>query len=377
MIHTQHAQLVGSSIADLAEMLFAMDASRVLLVLDRGAARASGLEPRLLKALDERLVGVFDDFTPNPSSDQPLRAAREARALSADTLVAFGGGSCMDVAKVGALAAGAPDHAQALVRGAGVPGVTPLQVIALPTTSGTGSEATHFSAIYVDGHKVSVSHPGMRPRGVILDVDLHLPMPRFVAATTGLDALCQATESLWASGATRESIAHARNAQSRILPHLVPSVLTASRTSRENLMLGAHAAGHAINISKTTAAHALSYELTTTFALAHGHAVALTLGHVASFNAGLSDQDCTNPAGAAAHQRVREACAPFGVEPGEMPSRLRDLLSQLDLPASLSAAGVSRESLPGMAAAADTVRLSNNPRRLTTQDALDILERAF
>ncbi len=379
MIVQECGQHLGESVADLSLLLDALHVSKVMLVLDRGAAKATGVEGTLRDVLGERLVAVFDAFTPNPSSDQPLKAAHAALASGADGFVALGGGSCLDVAKVGSLAASSPGIAEELVRGRNVTlNLTPLPVVAIPTTSGTGSEATHFAAIYVDEHKVSIAHPQMRPRGVILDARLHAGMPMFVAATTGLDAFCQATESLWAVGATSESRTDALYAQAHIVPHLAPSVLTANIEHRHAMMLGAHYAGRAINVSKTTAAHALSYELTTRFGVAHGLAVALTLGHIAAFNAQLDESDCTSPKGAdEARASVHQACSALASDPADMPEAMRSILRTLGLPASLREAGVTSESLAPMAEAADTVRLSNNPRRLSTRDALEILTSAF
>lgn len=364
---SEEGQWIGRALAHLPQILGAMGARRAMLVIDRGAARAAGVESTIGGLLGQRLCGVFDAFTPNPSSDQPLAAGHAARACEADAIVALGGGSCMDVAKVGGLVAGDIQHAEELVRGGANEHVVPLPVLAIPTTSGTGSEATHFSAIYVQGKKCSVAHPGMRPRGVILDRVLHIAMPRMVAAVTGLDAMCQAIESLWAVGSSESSRQHARGALHLIVSNLEPSVLQSGRAEREQMMLGANLAGRAINISKTTAAHALSYELTTRCGLAHGHAVALTLGHVAAFNAG-------EPLAA---ERVAEACALVGASPSEMPRAMRGLLQRLGLAETLSAAGVRRDQLPAMAEAADTVRLSNNPRRLTSEDALAVLQAAF
>lgn len=378
MLTDEAGQLIGDSLSELGGLLDALASRRVLLVVDRGALQATGCEASLRTLIGVRLVGVFEELTPNPSSDQPLSAARLAVSARAETVVAFGGGSCMDVAKVGALAAGSPSRAADLVTGAAGADVEPLRIVAVPTTSGTGSEATHFSAIYVDGRKISVAHALMRPRGVILDGGLHVAMPAFVAATTGLDALCQATESLWAVAATPESVAHAMEAQRRIMPHLARSVRLAAREDREPMMHGAHLAGRAINISRTTAAHALSYELTTRFGIAHGLGVALTLGHVAAFNAQVTDGECSHPLGAEHVRRaVADACAAFGCPPTDMPERMRRLLDELGLPGTLRAAGVSADSLAPMADAADTVRLSNNPRRLTTAQALEILRGAF
>jgi alcohol dehydrogenase class IV len=378
MLVRAHGQHIASSLEQLPALLDAIGAARVLLVLDRRAAEASGCQARLLDLLQPVLAGVFDDFTPNPRSEQPLAAARRACELRATAMVGLGGGSSMDVAKVAGLAAGAPDRAEELVRGVSDPTVTPLPIVAIPTTSGTGSDATHFAAVYHHGHKVSVAHPGMRPLGVVLDARLHVAMPPAIAAATGLDAFCQATESMWAVGATPESLVDAREAQNMICGHLAPSVLYGRLEDREAMMQGAHRAGHAINISKTTASHALSYALTTQFGIAHGLAVALTLGHVAAFNAATTDSDCNHPQGVGlVRARVHAACEGVGVSPPELAARMREILELLSLPATLSAAGVSRGSLDSLAHAADVVRLSNNPRRMSVADARALLEQAF
>lgn len=366
-VRQDNGQWIGRSLAQVPAILDAMNARRVLLVIDRRAARSAGVDDMIVDLADGRVAGVFDAFTPNPTSDQPLAAARAVCACAADAIIALGGGSCMDVAKVGGLAAGAIERAETLVQGGDSQGVVPIPVLAIPTTSGTGSEATHFSAVYVQGKKMSVAHSGMRPCGVVLDWTLHAAMPQQVAAVTGLDALCQAVESLWAASATQQSRLHATDALRLIMPSLESSVLTAAAAHRERMMLGAHLAGRAINISKTTAAHALSYELTTRYGVAHGHAVALTLGHVAAFNA-------LDPA---ATDKVTEATALLGVEPALMPEFMRDLLMRLGLAPTLSAVGVGRDQLTSMAQAADAVRLSNNPRPLSDTDALSILQAAY
>lgn len=251
-------QVLARSLHALPDLFDHLAIRRVLLVLDVGAARATRADEILASLLKDRIACTFTDFTPNPTSDQPLRAAEFAHRAGVDAVLALGGGSCMDVAKVGALAAGAPDRADTLVRGANPHDVVPLPVVAIPTTSGTGSDTTHFSAIYVDKKKISVAHPHIRPRGVVLDASLHIAMPAPIAAATGLDALCQATESLWSVASSDASRTHALHAQSLLIPHLVQSVRTADPVARERVMLGSHLAGRAINLTKTTAAHALS-----------------------------------------------------------------------------------------------------------------------
>ncbi len=366
------------SLDDLRASLASLKIRRPLVVLSREALAASGL------ALAARapFAGVdaleFFEFSPNPKAEEAAHAARLAAQHGADGVVAIGGGSCADVAKVAALAARTPGLIDALARGERPGDADPLPLIVAPTTSGTGSEATHFAAIYVGARKVSVAHPRLRPVVAILDARLHIAMPRALAAVTGLDALGQALESMWAVGSTDDSFRLATLAARLIAPSLVRSVRTAHPDDRARMMLGAHLAGRAINISKTTAAHALSYQFTQRFGLPHGHAVALTLGHLARANADVTPSDCNDPRGVDhVRSRVHHAAACLSAAPADMPAVVRQLLADLGLPATLGEAGVPAGALSALAADADPVRFGNNPRRLTPAQTADLLREAI
>ena len=372
-----HDQRVVSSLAKLAELVADVEPRRLLLVQDTVAVTACAAADPLAEALAGFEVRVFDAFTPNPRIEDAIQAARAAAEYNAAAVVACGGGSCLDVAKVAALGARAPERAADFARGRQLDRAHPLPLFAIPTTSGTGSEATHFAAVYADGRKVSVAHPQLRPRGVVLDVALHLAMPPDLAAITGMDALGQAMESLWAVGGSPASALFAEAAGALITRYLVPSARRATEAARVGMMLGAHLAGQAINLSKTTAAHALSYRLTQQFSLAHGLAVALTLGHVGRANAAVTEADCLDPRGPVhVREQVAKAAAWLAVEPATLPAAVEELLRELNLPATLAEAGVGPAVLPELATAVDPLRLSNNPRRLDTPALIALLEQA-
>lgn len=366
------------SLDHLVDLVDRLGLTRVLLVIDRGAADATRATSRIRAQLGEKLVGEFDAFQPNPTSEQAAAAARAALEARADGFVAFGGGSCMDVAKVASLGASHAERLVELCEGAEPAGVEPLPVVAVPTTSGTGSETTHFSAIYVRGRKVSVTHQSMRPRAVIMDIGLHSAMPPRLAASVGLDALCQAVESTWAVGSTPESIEYSRLGGALVGASLAESVLTGGVRAREAMMWGSHAAGMAIDISKTTAPHALSYQFTTRYGIPHGIAAALTLGHIGRANGEVTDQNCRDPRGSEwVRSRVADAAVAIGATSRSFPSAVRELLRRLGLPATLQEAGVERAALADMAAEVDPVRLSNNPRALTVAELVAVLDEAW
>lgn len=366
-----NVELVGSLLADLG-------AGRVLVVVDQTALMASGMGREVFRQTAGCVHEEFSDFEPNPSWRSGAAAARLAGEIDADAVVAIGGGSCCDVAKIAALGCRNPRMIDALARGEGITEARPLPIIAVPTTSGTGSEATHFAAIYVEGRKVSVTLPGLLPTVAVLDDRFHLAMPAGLAAASGMDALAQAMESIWAVGATPESVRLAEAGGRLVAANIEASVRDADPDARRAMMFGSHLAGRAINISKTTAAHALSYQLTMRYGLAHGHAVALTVGHLAAAIDNAEARDCVAPLGLdEIRSRVRRAAALLGVDPQGLPARVADLLGSLGLAADLRSAGVDRQALPQLAADVDPVRLKNNPRRMTTETLTSMLAAAW
>lgn len=363
-------QRVAFSVEALRELLENLSVRRPLVVIDRTALEATNAADRLHASLTGTSASEFGAFHPNPAVADALAAGQQARAHKADGVVAIGGGSCIDTAKVAALSATRGPEREAWLAVNEAP--LPLPIVAIPTTSGSGAEATCFAAVYDNTahgpRKQSIENPGVRPAAVVLDATLHRAMPPRLAACTGLDALCQAAESLWAKAATAQSAAFARAAGLAASGHLEPSVLQAGLHDRRVVMLAAYLAGCAINQSRTTLPHALSYAITTRHGIPHGHAVALTLGFVARANAN---------AGGPAADAVAELARWLRCDTAGIPDHLAGLLRRLGLPASLREAGVPRRDLQMIAESVDPLRASNNPAALTQTQLHQLLDHAW
>ena len=217
----------------------------------------------------------FTDFSPNPSIESTIKGAKLCKQKKCDMIIACGGGSAIDVAKCIRLFVEIDtdktnfiEHLQ--------PGK--LKLLAIPTTAGTGSEATHFAVVYKNKQKLSIGEKDNIPQAVLLDARTLKNLPLKQKKATYFDALCHAMESLWSIHATPESRTYAREAI-RILRAGENSYLSGAFDEAVNMsmLLAAHYAGKAINISKTTAAHAMSYQLTGLFDIPHGQSVALCL----------------------------------------------------------------------------------------------------
>lgn len=340
----------------------------LLLVIDPGVAAAGIAGAILDAALRDRGVEVFSAFTVTPTSTQALAAAMAAIAVEAGAVVAVGGGAAIDVAKAAALGAAHRRDPLAAIEARAAPTRDALPLVAIPTTAGTGSEATHFAVVYVDGVKRSLAHASLRPAGVVLDVGLSATCPSRVAAASGLDALCQAMESLWATGADDRSRADARLAGPIAAASLEDAVRGDER-GRTAMMWASHLAGHAIDVSRTTAPHAASYAMSARHGVPHGVAVALTIGHFAERLEAMDGRTCLHPGGVEAVRAfAAEAASWLGCDAAGLAEAMRSLLKRLGLPDSLRAAGIPRDALEGLALAADPLRLSNHPQRLDAGD---------
>jgi alcohol dehydrogenase class IV len=189
-------------------------------------------------------------------------------------IVAVGGGSAIDVAKCIKLFCRMNPSVNFLRQtlcNTGIP------LIAIPTTAGTGSESTRHAVIYFNGVKQSISHPSIRPDIVVLEPSLLDTLPDYQRKCAMLDALCQAVESWWSMRATDESVAYSRQAVELILNNWREYIFNKTPQASKAIMQAANFSGRAIDITTTTAPHAMSYKLSSLYGIPHGHAVALCM----------------------------------------------------------------------------------------------------
>lgn len=360
----------------LPTLLDELHAGSVFLVVDERAAVGSGFSSELERLLGSRRVTRFIKFEPNPKLEDVERGVVALRAAASDAVVAFGGGTAIDVAKLVAGIAPQSASARDITTGA-APLVHPgPPLVAIPTTAGTGSEATHFAVVYVDGRKRSVAHETLLPTRAIIDPLLtHRLRPRLTAAS-GLDAFCQAIESIWAVGATGESVVDATSALRLAFANLERAVRAPDPAARAAMCRAAHCAGRAINVGKTTLCHALSYPITSNWNVPHGEAVAATLAATLRFNAGVTADDCADPRGP---QHVRDRIAivieTLGTTSVDAACReIERLVAAVGAAPTARAAGVhGNERIRVVLDQVDPARMSNNPRRPTREDLHAIL----
>ena len=219
----------------------------------------------------------FSDFTPNPLYEQVCKGIEIYNQEQCELIVAVGGGSTIDVAKCIKLYCRMDSSVNYLKQETFDSGII---LIAIPTTAGTGSECTRHAVIYYEGAKQSISHPSIVPDYAVLEPSVLKTLPVYQKKCTMLDALCQAIESWWSVNSTDESIGYAKKAIEAIKANWEEYVFENTDNAAEKIMQAANDAGRAINITATTAAHAMSYKITSLYQFPHGHAVAVCMPEV-------------------------------------------------------------------------------------------------
>ncbi|MBA2115271.1 phosphonoacetaldehyde reductase [Bremerella alba] len=373
----QTVYLSAGSLKEIPRICRLHGATRTFLVVDEVAYNLSGAATQLRQFLPPDAITLFSGFEPNPKIEDVERGVAKCRAANPDLVLALGGGTAIDLAK---MIASMTKH-KASPHDIAVNGIAlsegSLPLIAVPTTAGTGSESTHFAVVYIEGKKYSVADPCLLPCVAVVDPELTYSVPPKMTAATGLDAFCQAIESIWAVGATDESVAYATSAATLAFEHLPTATNAPTPEARHAMSLASHLAGKAINISKTTLPHAISYAITADYGIPHGAAVATTLSCVLAYNFGVSTSDCADQRGAA-HVRQRlslilDILKVASVEDACL--QVEAFVSSLGCSPTLAAAGIqSEESLRVLTSRVNAARLSNNPRTANHEDLLSLLQ---
>lgn len=352
----------------LPEVCSAAGWERILLVCGKNSFESSGAAAALPDLQKVVAVTRWSDFSPNTDVADVERGLNIMKGERPDAVLGIGGGSAMDMAK---LLCAYEDEAgvSAAVRLGAKIDKRRAGLVLVPTTSGSGSEATHFAVAYIGQEKFSPAGSAFYADTVILDPLLSKSGSARQRATSGIDAVCQAIESLWAVSATEQSRRHARHALFLLTRHIESFVRNADAVSARGMALGSHLAGRAIDVSKTTAAHALSYAITKRHGVSHGHAVALTLsGFIATH--GRVEGPHTP-----AMRHILKALLAKDAE--EAARNFRKLLASIGLESSIAALGVkTKEEREIIVASINVERLKNNPVPFTQQEMLSLLERA-
>lgn len=356
------------SIRKLPELLKESGCTNVLII-SGPRLRKMGKVDEVAGYVNESGIGcdMFTDVEGNPSVDTVDKAAAKYCEMKADGIVAFGGGSPMDVAKAVALVAKYGGSITEYEGGDKVPGPVDT-IIAIPTTAGTGSEVTTFSVItdHTRNYKLSVFSFDLLPKYAILDPEFLTSMPASVAASCGIDAMIHALESYLSRVASPFSDAMAEKALELIGGYIRRFVANREDIEAASAMLtGSMFAGIAFSWARLGNVHAMSHPVSAFFDVPHGVANAILLPVIVEYNE-LADQGRY----AKLYQFISEDHKiPEDFHASMLTEEIRRLNKSLGIPAGLAEAGVTEDKIPEMAA--DAMKSGNilvNPRQSTLKD---------
>lgn len=328
----------------------------------------------LLKNLEfESFIGsknfiTFTDYSPNPTYEEVLTGMETFIRNECDSIISIGGGSCIDVAKAIKLYKNFDsDYINQ------VPKYVDMPFLAIPTTAGTGTESTRYSVIYYNGEKQSLVHDSLLPDTTILNYEFLNDMPKYHKKSSLLDAFCQAIESFWSVNSNDESRNYSEMSIKLILDNY-KAYLENDLSVYKNILLASNLAGKAINITQTTAPHAMSYKITTVTGIAHGHAVSILLPEVLEYMTN-NIHLCQDLRGINYVKRIFfSLCNLFEVNSYEnLVNKIRLIINffNLEIPT------VNKDDVEFFSLSVNEVRLKNNPIILETKNIHKIYNSVF
>ncbi|MGB3017680.1 MAG: phosphonoacetaldehyde reductase [Ignavibacteria bacterium] len=368
------------SITQLKQLLYDMGAKRIFLVTGKNSFEKSGAKAAMNDLLNELTVKRYEVISECPDLEFIKAGMNDLRLAESDAVVAVGGGNVIDTAKAVNFFSSQSITPEECIRSVSNIKGKGLPLVAIPTTSGSGSEATHFAVVYSGDVKHSLAAESILPDVAIVDPELTYSLSPYQTAVSGIDVFCQAIESAWATGSNDESRKYSRESLTLIMRSFISAVKMSSAESRRDMSLASNLAGKAINISKTTAPHAVSYSMTRMFGIPHGQAVCITLGEFLKFNYEVNSADCNDSRGEA-HVKctIEEIFKLTGSsDVNDCMEKIKSLIRSAGLKTNLRDLGIdSTDKLELIARSTNAERLSNNPRKITQEALLEILKNVY
>ena len=370
-----HAVFGGeNAMENIADIIKKLDARKVAMFTDKGLRKLGlfDMPEAVVKSTGVEYY-VLDELPAEPSYMAVQAVVDEFKASGADLIVACGGGSVMDAAKLASVLVTDEYGVKELLDNPGMAKKC-VPIVLIPTTAGTGAEVTPNAIVGVPERelKIGIVNENMIADYVILDARLIKNLPRKIAASTGVDALAHCVECFTGNKANPFSDMYALEGCDLILNNLEAACDDPEAMEAKNKMqIAAYYGGLAITASGTTAVHALSYPLGGKYHIAHGVSNAMLLAPVMRFNA--EDPVVKERLAVIYDRSCHEAEKRSSVEEKAawVIARMEAIIRHLDIPTSLTEFNVPAEDLESLVDAGMQVTrlLNNNMRKVTPEDA--------
>lgn len=273
-----------SSIKELEFFLKTEKFKKVFVICGEKSFLESGAKKLLINLLYDCLVRYFFKKSPYPDLNELKLIIGDLKKFSPDLIIAIGGGSVLDYAKVANCLAKNEDLENKIKNSNYDLSGNLAKLLAIPTTAGSGAEVTSNAVIYINKIKYSIEGKKLRPDYFFLLPELVIGASNKIKSSAGFDAIAQSIESLISKKSNDKSVKFAKQSLEISFKYFLEYLNKPNKENTSAMCLAANLSGEAINISKTTAPHAVSYPFTSIYNISHGHAVSLTINKFLKFN---------------------------------------------------------------------------------------------
>jgi len=355
---------INQGLSVLTEIFSDLQIKKILFVIGDNAY------PSIKSLIEPYVKGISADFfyVPDSNFETIICGCEKLVECNSNIVIAIGGGRIIDVAKLISTVALSTNNYENVIKGYKAIPAKYVPLLIMPTTAGTGSEATSFSVLYLQEKKYSVVSEFLLPDYVIVDPSLVEKMPDYLKACTIFDAFSQAIESFWSVGSTSCSRLNAKKSIALIQKNILNYFNNDKKTTKY-MVHAAYLSGMAINESKTTLPHALSYFLTRKYGIPHGHAVALTLGFIGRINASLGSYKLKKTMKNIAHI--------LNINIENFEKYWYNLMELSGLEVNLSKLGVDRKDIELIVNSINVERAKNHPLDITKNLLIKELSQIF
>ncbi len=357
----------NDAISKLKKELQISNAKNILFFASKSVLNNKKIQSEIKTKLLEFNIDYYTDFSVNAKAQEVSIAIKKLKNKY-DTIIALGGGSVIDFAKLFKFAYDNKVSIEKYIQGYSKTIKDNTNLIAIPTTAGTGSEATQFAVVYINNKKYSLEHYTILPKISILSTKFLTKLPKHIKSSTAMDAFCQALESYWSVNSTAESISYSLKAIKLCHKYLIDYVVVGDLKATSKILIASNLAGKAINIAKTTASHALSYTISTKYNLSHGHTVALSIAKLFQYNCNINEKNIADTRGLEyVTKKMQKLLLILDIKNiDSINNYFNNMFADIELESNITKLGIN--DIKNIAASVNLQRMKNNPRLLSKED---------
>ncbi len=363
---------IPNSKKDLDSFFKKENFSKIFIICGKNSFSNSGAEKMMKEFKIKSETKIYYKKSFSPQVEELKNIIKDLKAFSPDLIIAIGGGSVIDYAKISNTLDNSSDLENE-IKNSSYKTAKKTKLLVIPTTAGSGAEVTSNAVIYINKIKYSIEGESLKPDFFFLIPDLILGSSNKIKSSAGFDAIAQSLESLISKKSNDLSVRFAEQSLNISFKNYINHLKKPNYDNTAAMCMAANLSGEAINISKTTAPHAVSYPFTSIFNISHGHAVSLTLNKFLKFN----------------YKNISKASCNFNLEERfnkmfnisktknieEFLSFISFLKKEAELEQDFTKLGVNIISdYPKIISGVNILRLSNNPIELKKDELKNIIQ---